>query len=171
MTEMPPLTPSARERASTIVQNKFVLGEERTVAIAINAAYRDGFAAGVQAERAAIIARPAEWLTWAIETFGEIARDPTERCLRFVEEAIELAQAMGLSDADLCRIITRVLGREPGTPAKEIAQAQACLETLALVLGVDADAGSTAELARVKSIPREEWKRRHAAKVAIGIAR
>ena len=56
MTEIPPMVPSAEDRANTILahfRNRFhdepvVLGQ------AINDAYREGFTAGVQAERQAI---------------------------------------------------------------------------------------------------------------------
>ena len=40
--------------------------------------------------------RALEFYNYAIEVFGEVATDPRERVLRFIEEAIELAQRRGV---------------------------------------------------------------------------
>lgn len=117
------------------------------------------------------IDRPARWLQWARETFGEIALDPHERALRFVEEAVELVHAIGLDANDVSAIIARVYERPAGNVPREVGQCLACFETLALVLGVDADHQATGELARVKAVPQPEWAIRHGAKVALGIAK
>jgi NTP pyrophosphatase (non-canonical NTP hydrolase) len=115
--------------------------------------------------------RPSHFLQWAHETFGDIALDRHERALRFVEEAIELAHAIGLQPAVIGTTVDRVYSRPPGAIPKEIGQCLATLELLARVVNVDADSEATAELARVKSIPKGQWEKRHAAKVALGIAK
>lgn len=117
------------------------------------------------------IDRPARFLAWAHETFGDIALDPEERTLRFVEEAIELAHASGVLHVTLQAIVRRVYAREPGAIPREIGQSLATLELLAKAIGLDADAEASKEFHRVQSIPKEEWARRHGAKVALGIAR
>lgn len=117
------------------------------------------------------IDRPSRFLTWAHETFGEIALDRRERAMRFLEEAIELAQAAGLSIEVIDKIMWRVYQRQPGDMKKEIGQALATLELLAKATGIDADAEATKEFYRVQSVPKEEWAKRHGAKVALGIAR
>ena len=117
------------------------------------------------------IDRPGRFFQWAVDTFGYIARDPKERTLRFLEEAIELGQAMDIDPEQVSSIIGRVYLREPGSPPKEIGQALATLELLAKAVDVDADAEATKEFYRVQSVPKEEWAKRHAAKVALGIAR
>ncbi len=114
--------------------------------------------------------RPKDFLAWAIEMFGPIASMRGERLLRFVEEAIELAHADGMKRDVLDMIAARVYSREPGDINKEIGQAQACLETYAENIGESSDRLAQVEWERVQKIPREEWSRRHAAKVAIGIA-
>lgn len=114
--------------------------------------------------------RPKEFLAWAVETFGPVALERKERLARFVEEAIELAHADGMKRADLDRLIERTYSRPIGHLWREIGQAQACLETYAEAIGVSADEQAQKEFDRVRSIPREEWTRRHAAKVDIGIA-
>ncbi len=114
--------------------------------------------------------RASHFMRWALETFGGIALNPHERTMRFVEEAIELAHAMGLAGNDVGAITARVYARPAGDPAREAGQCLAVFECLMRVAGIDADQEATAELARVKAIPKEEWTSRHAAKVAIGIA-
>lgn len=116
------------------------------------------------------IDRPSHWLQWAEETFGSIALDRHERLLRFIEEAIELSHAVGIPPETIAAIVERVYSRPVGDMRQEVGQVQATFECLTRVLGVDADAEATAELVRVKSIPKSEWAIRHAAKVAIGIA-
>lgn len=114
--------------------------------------------------------RPKAFLRWAVDTFGSVALDHGERSARFVEEAIELAHADYLPLDLLNRIAERVYARPIGDLGKEIGQAQATLECLAEVHGYSADKECDREFARVKSIPKEEWTRRHAAKVALSIA-
>lgn len=114
--------------------------------------------------------RPKDFLAWAIETFGEIACDDMERTRRFIEEAMELAHAMGLPLRDVDKISARIYSRPRGNIPQEIGQAQACLECLAENMNLSADREAYLEFDRVRSIPKMEWERRHAAKVAIGIA-
>lgn len=114
--------------------------------------------------------RPKEFLAWAIDTFGLIASDDMERTRRFVEEALELAHAMGLPLRDIDKISARVYSRPRGVIPQEVGQAQATLECLAENLDISADREASLEFDRVKSVPKVEWDRRHAAKVAIGIA-
>lgn len=114
--------------------------------------------------------RPKAFLAWAVEIFGPIAKLRSERLLRFIEEAIELAHADGMEREVFNRVADRVYSREPGEINKEIGQAQACLETYAENIGESSAALAEKEWQRVQSIPRAEWERRHAAKAALGIA-
>lgn len=116
------------------------------------------------------IDRPGLFLEWAKETFGNVALEPRERALRFLEEAIELAHAMGVGLDTLNAVSLRVYVRKAGTVPQEIGQSLATLELLAKAIGVDADAEATKEFYRVQAIPKEEWAKRHGAKVRIGIA-
>ena len=114
--------------------------------------------------------RPSAFLRWARETFGPVATVRGERLLRFVEEAIELAHADGMERAVIDKLAERVFSRPRGDIAKEIGQAQACLEMFAENIGISSDAEAHREWERVRSIPQSEWERRHAAKQDIGIA-
>lgn len=116
--------------------------------------------------------RPSRFLTWACETFtAEVAMNPGERLMRFVEEAVELSHACDMPRETVEKIVARVYGREPGNIEQEVAQSQVTLEMLAKVLRLNLEAAATKEFERVLAIPKEEWERRHRLKVAIGIAR
>lgn len=117
-----------------------------------------------------IHARPTLFLAWAVDTFGQIAISRDERAARFIEEAIELVHVEKLPKDVLLRIIERVYSRPRGDVYKEIGQAQVTLECLAENVGLSADAEAEREFARVRSIPLEEWTKRHDAKVALQIA-
>lgn len=112
--------------------------------------------------------RQAAVLTWVSNTFGPASALPQERAARFVEEAIELAQAVGAPEDLMSKIVARVYSREAGAPSKELGQAGITLEALAESLFLSADA--TAEFARVQSIPKKGLLDSLAAKVALGIA-
>jgi hypothetical protein len=114
--------------------------------------------------------RPKAFLAWAIATFGATAGYRTERLMRFVEEAIELAHADMLPLEAVHAIIERVYTRPPGAILREIGQAQACLETYAEHIGESSAEQAEIEWQRVQQIPRDEWQRRHKAKQEIGIA-
>jgi hypothetical protein len=109
-------------------------------------------------------------LDWAASMFGPIARDRNERACRFLEEAIELAQAEGLDMEIVNAITARVYSREPGPIHKEIGQARMTLDCLAKNIGLDAQMEERREWDRVRTIPKEEWQRRHRTKVRLGIA-
>ena len=113
--------------------------------------------------------RSKRFLAWAVEMFGEVALDPKERALRFVEEAIEACHALGVMDQRLLATLHRVYRRPASDIALELAQSFATLECLAEVAGVDLAAGADAEFARVSAIPKAEWEARHAAKTAVGM--
>lgn len=114
--------------------------------------------------------RPKDFLAWAMDTFGAIACDDMERTRRFIEEALELSHAMGLPLRDVDAISARVYSRPPGVIPQEIGQAQVTFEVLAENMNLSADREAYLEFDRVRSIPKSEWEKRHAAKVAIGIA-
>lgn len=115
--------------------------------------------------------RPSRFLSWAHETFGDIALDPQERTMRFLEEAVELAHAMNIDAATVQAIADRVFSRPAGELTREVGQCLCTLELLSKALNVDANSLADDEFFRVQRIPKEEWARRHGAKVALGIAR
>lgn len=58
---------------------------------------------------------------WVQKCFGsEIARNLGERAMRVVEEAVELAQSAGVTEAQVRRIVERVFSRAPGKLYQEV---------------------------------------------------
>lgn len=113
----------------------------------------------------------ARALQWAVSTFGKVALSRRERACRFIEEAIELVHAIGLPQDVVEKLVQRVYERERGGLEREFGQAALTLELLATVAHVPPlESLAEQELARIQSIPRSEWDRRHAEKVAKGIA-
>lgn len=114
--------------------------------------------------------RPRAMLAWAVDMFGQLARLRNERLRRFVEEAIELAHADGMSRQDFDAIADRVYSRKIGSVPQEIGQALVCLETYAESIDLCASDLADDEFDRIRKIPREEWERRQNAKAEVGIA-
>lgn len=112
-----------------------------------------------------------ELLEWATREFGSIAKLPDERGLRLLEEAVESAQAMGVSKTQALSVVARCYGRPPGDPVKELGQVGGCLLTACAVMGCDAQLAWEAEAKRLMSLPTGHFRDRHATKVASGIAR
>ena len=91
--------------------------------------------------------RVGEWMRACFPPEAE--RDASERTHRFLEEALELAQACGCTKEDAHRLADYVFDRPAGDPAQEAGGAFLTLNALCTALKLDAvDAGET-ELARV----------------------
>jgi hypothetical protein len=114
--------------------------------------------------------RQARILAWAVASFGAVARNRDERAARLAEEAIEVAQAEGVSLEVIQRIAARVYSRPAGEIGREIGGVALTLEALAENLGRSADADCETELARVLAKPADHWRTKHAEKVAAGTA-
>lgn len=113
--------------------------------------------------------RAEEFYAFAVETFGSTAENPGERVLRFLEEAIELAQAAGITQNMIDATTYRVYGRPQGNIAQEFAQCMVTLEMAAMRLGVDLNTVADAELERFKSTPMQFWRDKFEAKRRAGI--
>lgn len=113
--------------------------------------------------------RATKFLKWAFDTFGPCAHRPDERAMRFLEEAMELAQSQNVSRDVMHRLVDRVQDRPPGPTPKEVGQCQATLETLSINIGLDPDEQAEIEWRRVNDKPPKFWKDRHDAKTAMGI--
>lgn len=110
-------------------------------------------------------------LKWAVSIFGEGAEDGEERAMRFIEEAVELVNAVGLSASVVHAIVERIYTRQKGDRGREMGQAMLTLELLAEAYGIDPSRCADVEFARIQAVPKEEWERRHKAKVEAGIAK
>ena len=108
---------------------------------------------------------------WAADTFGqEVAWNREERVLRFIEEAIELAQAEGLPVERLIETVRFVYAKPQGSTVREVGQVGVTLLAFCEVAGIDADIEERAEMLRVLALDREHFRARHNAKAAAGIS-
>lgn len=98
---------------------------------------------------------------WIISTFDEaVIVDIPERCHRFIEEALELVQCLGLSKEDVYRHVTRTYGRPLGDPQQEIGGVMVTLNGLATAAGIDVQLAAETELGNnIKNAAsiREKW--------------
>ncbi len=89
-------------------------------------------------------------LPWLMECFGaEIAADRVERCDRFIEEALELAQSLDWPKERACALVDYVYGRPAGEPFQEVGGTMVTLAALCQAAGLDMDANGETELARI----------------------
>ena len=109
-------------------------------------------------------------LDWAVRSFGNIAKNRDERAARLAEEAIEVAQAEGVPEAIVSKILARVYSRPIGELSREIGGVGITLEALAENAGHDLEADTEREWRRVLSKSKDWWTKKHAAKVAAGTA-
>lgn len=87
---------------------------------------------------------------WMLACFGEaIAGDVVERNHRFLEEALELVQACGCSEADAHALVEYVYRRPAGDKAQEAGGVMITLAALCLAQGLDMHEAGDRELERV----------------------
>lgn len=107
---------------------------------------------------------------WVRTTFGLANQDAHERALRFFEEAAELAQAEGIPEEELLRVVQHVCAKPAGRPEQEAGGAGTTLLAYCEAKGFSADEAERQEFERVLAIPAEHFRRRHDVKAAAGIA-
>jgi NTP pyrophosphatase (non-canonical NTP hydrolase) len=112
-------------------------------------------------------------LKWAHETFGGIENfDPCtvqERARRFLEEAIELCQAVEVTRAECDVVADYVYARPAGTIFQEIGGVMVTLNTLAEVCGESVARSEAAEWERVQAKSKAHFEARHREKMAAGL--
>lgn len=112
----------------------------------------------------------SDLLKWMADTFGDTAYNMNERAARLVEEAIECAQAAGLSPYMVDKILLRVYSRPAGELRQEIGGCAITLATLAEVADFNAQHELQREFRRVTAIDPGYFRAKHAAKVKAGTA-
>lgn len=110
---------------------------------------------------------------WVVDALGEgILTDRRERAMRHAEEALELAQALGVSRRQAENLVGRVWSRPAGTPRCEAAGSLFTLVVLASEIGVDLELELYKELERVEDpVFMARVREKHAEKVLRGIGR
>jgi hypothetical protein len=89
-------------------------------------------------------------LPWLLQCFGpEVAADITERCDRFIEESLELAQALGYDLGRVPALVAYTGGRPAGEPAQEVGGVMVTLAALCSATRLDMHQAGEVELARI----------------------
>jgi hypothetical protein len=78
----------------------------------------------------------------------EVRSNRSERTHRFLEEALELAQANGCSRADALALVDYVFGRPKGDPAQEVGGVMVTLASLCSATGLNMDQAGDVELSK-----------------------
>ena len=106
---------------------------------------------------------------WAGASFGEEhCMDTRMRAMRFIEEAIELAQAMGLEKEMIGKLADHIYGKEGGEIYQEIGGVGVTLLVLAQSVGLSADACEMGELRRVIAKGNAHFAERNKEKMDAG---
>lgn len=104
--------------------------------------------------------RVAEWMAACFPSSGYTNR--AERTHRFLEEALELAQATGCSGLDAHRLVDYVFSRNVGQPEHEVGGVMVTLAGLCAAAGIDMNEAADQELARnwsrIEAIRRKQEK-------------
>mgnify|MGYP001115441428 CR=1 FL=1 len=107
-------------------------------------------------------------LTWAKTNFGAIAYKQEERVLRFLEEAVELCQALDLPKEKITHLVDVVYNKEKGPVAKELTDVQLNLYALAEHLKYPLQKESEEAFLYCLSRDQTFWRERQEKKYAAG---
>lgn len=167
-------TKAAYERAACLLKEKAALDfgpdgltkKEALLALAeVLRALADGAAMDGRDNRQWVV------LDWARRCFTNAPVDDAhERALRFIEEAAELTQAIGLPIEHVNRVVDHVYGKPVGELQREVGGVGVTLLALCEVLKLSADECEKKEIARVLQFDEEHFRRRHQAKIDAGLA-
>lgn len=89
---------------------------------------------------------------WCVEAFGTgLTCDRLERVHRFLEEALELSQALGCNRREAAELVDYVFNRDKGEPGQEVGGTMLTLAILCQHSGIAMDVEAERELARVNT--------------------
>lgn len=108
-------------------------------------------------------------LEWVRRTFGEAFLNDRERSLRFIEEAVELVQALGLPADDVRRVTDHVYARPDGDYPQEMGGVIITLEALAEHVGVNLDRQASLEWERINAMPQSHFDAASERKQSAGV--
>ena len=105
--------------------------------------------------------RVAEWL---IKCFGNTkAQETPERALRFLEEAFELVQAVGIEPSEAYELLLYVYSRDIGAAYQEVGGVMTTFSALCTSLKIDMQEAAEVELTRIEPLT-EKIRAKQAAK-------
>lgn len=106
---------------------------------------------------------------WIERVFGQtIADNIPERSKRFLEEALELVQATGITKDEVIRMVVYTYGREVGQTEQELGGVMVTAAGLAESLGLNMTHCAETELSRIQ-VNIEEIRIKHQSKIQAGI--
>lgn len=109
-------------------------------------------------------------VAWARRSFGdEHVDDHGTRALRVAEEAVELAQAEGLSKEKLLRLVEVVYSRPPGYPPQELGGVMLTAAVYAGITGTTPYEAFARELYRVLEKDPTHFAKRNQEKIDLGL--
>jgi len=107
---------------------------------------------------------------WCRRAFGMACyNDTQERAARVLEEAIELAQSVGLPVGQAAHLVRHVYSNKPGEFKQEVGGVAVTLMVLCESFDENLGALAEHEIARVLDKPIEHFQARHLEKAAAGI--
>lgn len=117
------------------------------------------------------MARQEQMRAWVTRNWSAAAMAPNERVERLIEEVCELAQFEAVAVERVAHIAGKVYQKPVADdPAQEIGGISTCLLAYCAARGWSVDDCEARELARILALPAEHFRKRHAAKVAAGMA-
>jgi NTP pyrophosphatase (non-canonical NTP hydrolase) len=108
---------------------------------------------------------------WVEHNLGKGAMDPTERATRFLEEAIELAQAVDVPYRTVRTLTSHVYRKPRGDAAQEIGGVATTMLSLCESLHKQFAAEADREIERIHRLPPEKFRQRQALNAASGIGK
>ncbi len=107
---------------------------------------------------------------WGQRCFGvEHMRNRGIRALRFAEEAIELAQACGVSEDKAAELVRVVYSRPAGKVDQEVGGSMVTLAVLCHTLGIDLEDAFQIEVRRCLSKDPAHFAERNREKLGLGL--
>ncbi|MBW6419064.1 hypothetical protein [Celeribacter sp. PS-C1] len=89
---------------------------------------------------------------WVVTCFGEdVAMDAAERNRRFLEEALELVQSLGMTQSAVHELVDYVFSRAKGEAVQEVGGVMVTLASLCATHGMDMAGEADKELSRIEA--------------------
>lgn len=106
---------------------------------------------------------------WALQTYGSAVHGVRYQAFRFIEEALELVQAMGLTKEDVSRTVEYVFARRRGDAYEEFGDVRLTLDIMAESLHISSDDAYENCLLRVAGLDILKARAKDQAKIAAGL--
>ena len=103
---------------------------------------------------------------WCLRAFGfEITMDRNQRNYRFLEEATELVQSLGMSRAEVLAVVDYVFDRPQGEPEQEVGGVMITLMALCAASGISLALEANTEFDRINTaVVLDKIRRKQAGK-------